>query len=245
MQRMNKCRILTLAIATALTGQVGAQAIQGFTGGTNPFDSFYGNSAGDSIGYRFTVLQSITVTSVGILNSEVTDGSVHSRHNWAIWDDNQTLLASAFIDPQHGYQLGDFFYSDFAFSLNLEPGTTYTIAIEYAHNDGDSFISSPSTLDSDPAINIINGVFPADPNLGLEFPEYDSGNIARLGPNFLFNESPTCLADVNNDGMLSPTDFTAWVGAFNSNAPGCDQNNDGMCTPTDFSAWIGNYNAGC
>ncbi len=54
-----------------------------------------------------------------------------------------------------------------------------------------------------------------------------------------------CIADTNHDGMVSPTDFTAWVGAFNSNAPECDQNNDGMCTPTDFTAWVGNYNAGC
>ncbi len=54
-----------------------------------------------------------------------------------------------------------------------------------------------------------------------------------------------CPADVNGDGSVTPTDFSAWVGAFNSNAPECDQNGDGMCTPTDFSAWVGNYNAGC
>ncbi len=54
-----------------------------------------------------------------------------------------------------------------------------------------------------------------------------------------------CPADVNGDGMLSPTDFSAWIGAYNANAPECDQNNDGMCTPTDFTAWVGNYNAGC
>ena len=54
-----------------------------------------------------------------------------------------------------------------------------------------------------------------------------------------------CTADVNGDGMLTPTDFTAWIGAFNTNAPECDQNSDGACTPTDFTAWVGNYNAGC
>ena len=54
-----------------------------------------------------------------------------------------------------------------------------------------------------------------------------------------------CLADVNGDGELSPTDFSAWIGAFNNSLPTCDQNGDGECTPTDFSAWIGNYNAGC
>ncbi len=54
-----------------------------------------------------------------------------------------------------------------------------------------------------------------------------------------------CLADVNGDGAVTPTDFSAWIGAYNNNLPQCDQNLDGACTPTDFSAWIGNYNAGC
>lgn len=54
-----------------------------------------------------------------------------------------------------------------------------------------------------------------------------------------------CIADVNGDGMLSPADFSAWVAAYNTGAPGCDQNGDGNCSPADFSAWVGNFNAGC
>lgn len=54
-----------------------------------------------------------------------------------------------------------------------------------------------------------------------------------------------CTGDVNGDGALSPADFSAWIGAFNAQAPGCDQNGDGLCTPADFSAWIANFNAGC
>ncbi len=59
------------------------------------------------------------------------------------------------------------------------------------------------------------------------------------------NTIPECLADVNGDGSLTPTDFTAWVGAYNNNLPECDQNNDGLCTPTDFTAWVANFNSGC
>ena len=55
----------------------------------------------------------------------------------------------------------------------------------------------------------------------------------------------SCLADINGDGSVTPTDFTAWINAFNNNLPTCDQNNDGVCTPTDFTAWIANFNAGC
>lgn len=54
-----------------------------------------------------------------------------------------------------------------------------------------------------------------------------------------------CIADVNGDGSLTPTDFTAWINAYNNDLPECDQNADGACTPTDFSAWITNFNAGC
>ena len=54
-----------------------------------------------------------------------------------------------------------------------------------------------------------------------------------------------CLADANGDGSLSPADFSAWIAAFNTQAPACDQNGDSACTPADFSAWIANFNAGC
>lgn len=55
----------------------------------------------------------------------------------------------------------------------------------------------------------------------------------------------TCLPDVNHDGTLDSADFTAWIAAFNSAAPECDQNGDGMCTSADFTAWVANFNAGC
>ena len=54
-----------------------------------------------------------------------------------------------------------------------------------------------------------------------------------------------CVADVNGDGELTPTDFTAWLNAFNNALPGCDQNSDGACTAADFTAWITNFNLGC
>ena len=57
--------------------------------------------------------------------------------------------------------------------------------------------------------------------------------------------APECLADVNQDGVLSPTDFSAWIAAYNTGDLRADQNQDGSITPTDFSAWIANFNAGC
>ncbi|MFI4892937.1 MAG: GC-type dockerin domain-anchored protein, partial [Phycisphaerales bacterium JB058] len=61
----------------------------------------------------------------------------------------------------------------------------------------------------------------------------------------LVSYADACLADVNGDGAVSPADFSAWVAAYNAQAPGCDQNGDEQCTAADFSAWVTNYNSGC
>lgn len=51
-------------------------------------------------------------------------------------------------------------------------------------------------------------------------------------------------ADQNSDGMVLPTDFTAWIANFNANDARADVNQDGSLTPTDFTAWIGAFNQG-
>lgn len=55
----------------------------------------------------------------------------------------------------------------------------------------------------------------------------------------------SCLADVNRDGELSGSDFSAWINAFQSQDPAADQNRDGEVTPGDFTAWVNNFNEGC
>jgi hypothetical protein len=68
---------------------------------------------------------------------------------------------------------------------------------------------------------------------------------SRSGPYTFTTVGSSCLADTNNDGIVSPQDFSAWIAAFNTQAPACDQNNDGLCLSNDFASWIQNYNAGC
>ncbi len=82
----------------------------------------------------------------------------------------------------------------------------------------------------DDATDIANGT--SDDLNGDGIPDECPGQMNRF------------CADVNDDGNVSPADFSAWVGAFNTQNYRADQNDDGNVTPADFSAWVGNYNLG-
>lgn len=83
----------------------------------------------------------------------------------------------------------------------------------------------------------------------IEWPSGITQVLSDVSANTLLEVTePDCLgylADVNEDGLITPADFSAWINAFNNQLPTCDQNLDGLCSPGDFSAWIVNYNLGC
>jgi len=86
----------------------------------------------------------------------------------------------------------------------------------------------------------------------LREPLDDSGIINRgvgltdyLDIGALEFQGTSCPADVNNDGSLTQTDFTAWIAAYNSGSSRADQNRDGIIDQGDFTAWINNYTTGC
>lgn len=53
------------------------------------------------------------------------------------------------------------------------------------------------------------------------------------------------FGDQNNDGLVTPSDFSAWIANFNAKSPLADVNQDGNISPADFSAWIAAFNANC
>jgi hypothetical protein len=97
-------------------------------------------------------------------------------------------------------------------------------------------VSSAGDVNGDGVDDVIIGAFWADLN-----------GMSQAGESYVIfgRDLSPCTADTNGDGTLTPTDFTAWINAFNNNLPECDQNSDSNCTPTDFTAWIANYNTGC
>ncbi|MCA9272779.1 MAG: S8 family serine peptidase [Phycisphaerales bacterium] len=58
-------------------------------------------------------------------------------------------------------------------------------------------------------------------------------------------DKPGCPADMNDDELLTPADFSAWVMAYNAGNYAADQNSDRQLDPSDLTAWIMNYNSGC
>ena len=88
---------------------------------------------------------------------------------------------------------------------------------------------------------VVDGTFESQPS----GPVSDYGSVGTYTVSMIETPTSQCLADTNNDGILSPADFSAWVTAFNTQSPECDQNDDQDCSPADFSAWVANYNAGC
>jgi len=53
------------------------------------------------------------------------------------------------------------------------------------------------------------------------------------------------LADLDEDGDYDADDFNLWVSYYKAQDPRADQNRDGLITPADFSAWLGNISSPC
>ena len=123
------------------------------------------------------------------------------------------------------------------------------IVREHLASNGSAFQASHfrETNFGDPNAPRVGVMEPAITAFETRFPEYfsvgDFDAFDAIGWDIVTDQP--CLPDVNGDGNLTPGDFNAWVLAFNTQSPACDQNGDGQCTPADFNAWVLNFNAGC
>lgn len=82
----------------------------------------------------------------------------------------------------------------------------------------------------------------------LEISHYSTNISPIAGMTYLpdrVNLTLYCIADVNRDGVVTPSDFSAWVSAYNDADELADTNLDGVTDPKDFSAWVSAFNSGC
>jgi hypothetical protein len=160
-------------------------------------------------------------TGTQLLKLLPADGAANDQFGTSIAIANGVVAVAANLDDDNGSQSG---------SVYLFDASTGTQLSKLPPSDGaagDEFGRS---------IAIGSGVVA----VGADGDDNNSGSA------YVFSVPQLeCLADVNHDGFVTPTDFTAWINAFNNQLPECDQNSDGSCTPTDFTAWIANFNAGC
>jgi hypothetical protein len=206
---MKKTMIAALVLAAGAS-MASAQAITGFTGGSQ-FDSYYGGLfAGDVVGWGFDVVGGvdIIVTDLGVWNQDTQLGSegLTSDHQVGIWDLSGNLLTSTVAGPG-GTVVGDWTYASTA-NVTLTAGETYVIGALYNAGgvpDGDSYISSPSTVSLAPEIAFTYGVFPDAEDLGFVFPGQVSTNLGRFGPNFQYTlvPSPASVALLGLGGLVA------------------------------------------
>ena len=168
-------------------------------------------------------------------------------------DGGETILTSPEFDFTTGGTVS------YAYWMNDDENTIGSedfFRVEVSLNGGSSWVTArnytPDTNWRTDSIDIGSEFGPAS-QFQMRFiaADNDPGDILEcaiddiLFESFGCTQDETCVADVNDDGVLSPADFSAWVAAFNAQDPACDQNADESCSPADFSAWVANYNAGC
>jgi hypothetical protein len=95
--------------------------------------------------------------------------------------------------------------------------------------------------------NQVAGGLPTADQLGeprnIDFSMITGTQFVTLGDTGDCPASRLC-ADQNQDGLVLPNDFSAWIANFNANNLLADVNQNGLVQPNDFSAWIGAFNQG-
>lgn len=184
-----------------------SHAIDGFTGG-GQFNAYYGGSTGDVVGFRFSVEVPIEVDRLGVWNVDTAAGAIglSSPHQVGIWDSSQTLVASATVDPASGTPIGDWTYASIT-PVTLNPGEVYTAGALYTTTDNDSFVSSATSLSTDPNVRWLVSVFPSAGSLGFTYPTGSSMSSGRFGPNFTFVDPAFIFADGFEAGATSAWSF--------------------------------------
>ncbi|MEM9661566.1 MAG: GC-type dockerin domain-anchored protein [Planctomycetota bacterium] len=150
-------------------------------------------------------------------------------------------------DPQRVDLLGEVFGGEPGFADPLGPDGDWS-----AWSDNDYSLRARSRLiDIGFGVGIDAGFFREEDLLGAARSRNDGGvPDAQIGPApvdigaYEF-QGRSCLADMNEEGRLSPGDFNAWILAYNAGDRFADQNQDGFLTPADFNAWTINFNNGC
>lgn len=192
---VRKLIVPALILALCVPSIANAQAVTGFSGGF-AYDSYYGLDPGDTIGWSFTVNDPIMVTDLG---AWIDADGMQANHDVGIWDGSHALIASATVTPASTPVAG-FNYESIA-GVMLMPGEDYVIGAAYGVADGDSYISSASSMTTAPEVNWLQSRYPLAGGMGFAYPDSISTSFGRFGPNFLFVPEPGALVLLSLGGL--------------------------------------------
>lgn len=174
--------LAALAVSTILVSPAHAEtAILDFTGGST-FAAFSGDAAGETIGWSFVANSDLAVTDLGWFSPSGDD--LVASHTVGIWDLAGTLLGSTVIGPGAVDGTGYSYVSTGPF--NLFSGQQYVIGGNIDINDGDSYVTSASSVNVNGLISFAGTARSANGS-GFAFADNINANgIGRFGPNFQF-----------------------------------------------------------
>lgn len=162
-------------LGTGVTADANAAAINL----TTPGSQYSGGSF--TLGFRFAVLQNMTVTSLGVYDAN--RNGLLNQGQVGLWNASGTLLATAFVPAGTSAELDGYFRYTSIAGVNLVSGVDYIIG-SYLNDAASSFRTNQggvATIDS----NVLLKSDRYSSNGGLVFPTTSAGTTgAWLGANF-------------------------------------------------------------
>lgn len=184
-------RVLLFLILAAWCAPLAAKAqnpgLVSYTGGST-FATFQAD--GDTVGWAFSLNQSITVSQLGF-NDVTPADPLTVAHLVGLWDSAGNLLASIMIQP--GSNLINGFRYEAIAPIVLAAGQTYILGAFYAADNttADGYVTGATSATFDPVLNFLGPRRDPDgAQTGLVFPSVVSAGNGRFGPNMLFTVVP-------------------------------------------------------
>jgi hypothetical protein len=149
----------------------------------------------------------------------------------------QAIVGTSYLNQQPGAPfvwtdvgfedpVGNFNYDDFVTTLDRQIVRNEAIAADGGPRDADG---------------VVNGSVQIQ-NFGANFCAYDinSTGFLDVGDRIWY-----CPADQNDDGLLSVSDFTAFLQAYSAGRPWADMDGNGLLNVADFTSFLQRFSAGC
>ncbi|USN98268.1 MAG: hypothetical protein H6810_08775 [Phycisphaeraceae bacterium] len=92
---------------------------------------------------------------------------------------------------------------------------------------------------------VIRDVMPIDSGMVIDCVVTSACGSTTSGTATLAVEAPSCIADLNGDGLLDLVDVNLFVGAFVGGDPLADLNDDGLLDLLDIGLFVNAFAAGC